>query len=216
MDGATGCRWTSPSFPDALPIPTPAEAAGADAIVAQGSEAGGHRGAFDAAAAERQSVGIFALVPRLADKLSVPIIATGGIGDARGIAAALTLGASAVQIGTAFLRCPEAGTNPAWANAPTNWSRKQQCRRGRSPDASAARSRPIMYAPPLLPAPPPPAPYPIQRGLTAAMRNTGGKSRDVHRMQAWAGQAAALARSEPAGELVLRLWQEAEALLPDG
>jgi nitronate monooxygenase len=73
-----------------------------------------------------------------------------------------------------------------------------------------------MYAPPLLPAPPPPAPYPIQRGLTAAMRNTGGKSRDVHRMQAWAGQAAALARSEPAGELVLRLWQEAEALLPDG
>jgi nitronate monooxygenase len=57
-------------------------------------------------------------------------------------------------------------------------------------------------------------PYPVQRGLTAAMREAGAKARDVQRMQAWAGQAAAFARAEPAAELVRRLWQEAEALLP--
>lgn len=57
-------------------------------------------------------------------------------------------------------------------------------------------------------------PYPVQRGLTAAMREAGAKARDVQRMQAWAGQAAAFTRAEPAAELVRRLWQEAEALLP--
>ena len=191
-----------------------AERAGADAIVAQGSEAGGHRGAFDADAADRQGIGLFALLPRLADRLSVPIIATGGIGDARGIAAALTLGASAVQIGTALLRTPEAKTHRAWADAlidlepestmPTRW---MSGRLGRAVATSFVQATAAPDAPP-------PAPYPVQRGLTQAMKEAGARANDPQRMQLWAGQAAALASAEPAGEFVQHLWTAARTLLP--
>ena len=190
-----------------------AEAAGADVIVAQGMEAGGHRGSFEAAEAERRLVGLFALLPAVVDAVKVPVVATGGIGDARGVAAALTLGASAAQVGTAFLRSPEAKIHPAWANAlegvapeDTIVTRVFSGRAGRSLATRYVRAAIAADAPP-------PAPYPIQRGLTAAMRAEGTKAGDRERMQAWAGQAARLARPEPAADIVRRLWEGARTLL---
>jgi nitronate monooxygenase len=177
-------------------------------------EAGGHRGCFDAARAETQQVGLFALLPAVADAVRVPVVATGGIADARGIAAALILGASAVQIGTGFLRCPEAKIPPAWAQAlaatapeGTMLTRAFSGRAGRSIATDYVRAASSPTAPR-------PAPYPVQRGLTAKMRQTAQRTGDVQRMQAWAGQSAAMARAECAGDLVESLWREAQLLLP--
>ena len=190
-----------------------AEAAGADAIIAQGMEAGGHRGAFDAAMAERRLVGTFALLPSIVDAVRVPVIATGGIADARGVAAALALGASAAQIGTGFLRCPEAGISPAWADAlagtapeDTMVSRVFSGRPGRSIATKYALAATAPDAPE-------PAPYPIQRALTAAMRGAATRAGNIDGIQAWAGQASGLARAEPAADLAQKIWDGARALL---
>ena len=188
-----------------------AEEAGADAVVAQGVEAGGHRGTFDPAAAEGTAVGLFALLPRLADHLRVPVVAAGGIADGRGVAAAIALGASAVQVGTALLRTPEAGIAPEWAAALD----------GLAPEATVptraytgrlARAAPTPYVTAWAgPDAPRPAPYPHQRALVARWRRGGADG--VDRVNHWAGQSAALASTDPAGAVVGRMWRDAREIL---
>jgi len=191
-----------------------AQRAGADALIVQGTEAGGHRGAFDNAAAERQGGTLLALLPRIADKIDLPLIATGGIGDGRAIAAVLTLGASAVQIGTALLRSPDAKMPAAYADAlvelepeGTVPTRAFSVRLGRAVLNDYVKAT-------MAPDAPKPAPYPVQRGLATPMRDAAGRAGDAQHMQIWAGQAAAMARAEPAADFVRRVWQDAERLLP--
>jgi len=191
-----------------------AEQAGADAIVAQSLEAGGHRGAFDSTNAEREAVGLISLVPQIADAVAIPVIAAGGIADARGVAAALILGASAVHIGTGFLRTPEAKTHPAYADRlarteahDTVVTRYFSGKPGRAAGIAYVRAAAAPDAPP-------PTPYPVQRGLTRAMRDDAQKTGDADRMQLWAGQSAKLAQARPAGTLVQEIWEEASRLLP--
>ncbi len=189
--------------------------AGADIIVAQGMEAGGHRGSFEPDRPDTAMIGLFALLPAIVDAIGheIPVVATGGIGDGRTMAAALMLGASAVQIGTGLLRTPEAKLAPAWADGIAR-AQPEDTLPTRAFSGRLGRALATGYAHAAAsPDAPQPAPYPVQRGLTAAMRDAGTKAGDLDRMQAWAGQAARLASTEPAADYVQRIWQEARALL---
>lgn len=191
-----------------------AAAAGADVLVAQGAEAGGHRGCFDAAQGRDAAVGLFSLLPQVCDATPLPVVASGGIADARGVAAALLLGASAVQVGTALLAAPESGVASAWAAAlpgtPAEGTRLTRAFSGRWGRALAT---PYVRAA-AAPEAPQAAPYPVQRGLTANMRKAAEQAGDLSRMQAWAGQSAALCRpGEPAALWLQRTWAQTLALL---
>lgn len=190
-----------------------AESAGADVLIAQGMEAGGHRGAFDAADAEQNTIGLFSLLPAVVDAVQIPVVATGGIADARTVAAALLMGAVAVQLGTALLRTPEAAIAAAWADAigaarpeHTVATRAFSGRLGRSVNTAYVKAASSTSAPPALA-------YPLQRSLTAAMRAQATRDNDIDRIQAWAGQSAAMAQARPATDLLSDIWRQARGLL---
>ena len=208
---SAGIRW----FANATTVTEAiaAEEAGADAVVAQGMEAGGHRGTFAAAEAERTMIGLFSLLPAIVDAVRIPVVATGGIADERAVAAAMLLGATAVQIGTGFLRCPEARLPGAWADA-IGTTLPEQTIVTRAFSGRAGRSIATRYATvAAAPDAPKPAPYPVQRGLTQAMRDRGTSTNDIDRIQAWAGQSAARARPIPAHQIVTHIWDSACSLL---
>src|SRR5919197_1400260 len=147
------------------------EQAGVDAVVTQGSEAGGHRSTF-ATAFETGMVGTLALVPQVVDAVTVPVIASGGIMDGRGIAAALALGASAVQMGTAFLTCEEAGVPDCYKKAILR-AREHETRLTRAFSGRPARGivNRFMREVDRADAPEAILPYPLQNALTRSLRN---------------------------------------------
>ena len=179
------------------------EAEGADVIITQGSEVGGHRGTFSGVDIAMQP-GLFALLPQVTAAVSVPVIAAGGIAKGEGIAAALMLGASAVQLGTAFLRCSEA--NVADAHRAALAAAKDSS----TVVTDVVSGKPARYLRNTLIealSDKKPLPFPAQLRLTAPLAKTG----DPQLMALYAGQAAALTVDKPAGKLVQKLAEDTEA-----
>jgi nitronate monooxygenase len=184
---------------------------GVDAIIAQGAEAGGHRGMFmtDDVAAQ---VGTFALVPQIVDAVDLPVIAAGGIADGRGIAAAFALGATGVQIGTAFLHTPEARISPmhraALGSAREEDSVLTNVFTGRP--ARGLRNRFVRELGPISPDAPG---FPQAANFVTPLRAKAEAAGSADFSPLWTGQAGPLGRTMPAGALTLALAEEALARL---
>jgi nitronate monooxygenase len=184
---------------------------GCDAIIAQGIEAGGHRGMFLETNIETQ-LGLFALLPQVKDAISVPVIATGGIADARGVVAALALGASGVQLGTAYLFCPEAKVSPLYRRALEEAADKgtglTNLFSGRP--ARGILNRYLEESGPMSDAVPD---FPYAATLVAPLRAASERAGSLDYMQLWAGQAAGLGKSMPADQFTRKLAAEVLELL---
>ncbi|WP_206950761.1 NAD(P)H-dependent flavin oxidoreductase [Trinickia acidisoli] len=171
--------------------------AGADAVCAQGAEAGGHRGTF-IDADKNPLVGTMALVPQLVDALRIPVLAAGGIMDGRGIAAALALGAQAAQLGTAFLPCAESAIAQDWrkrlaassdtATSVTRAITGRYARGIRNTLMDRLEAEPARVAP-----------YPVQNALTQELRQAAARADRGDYLSLWAGQGAPLLRGRRPG-----------------
>lgn len=187
---------------------------GADAIIAQGYEAGGHRGIFLTEDIANQP-GLFALLPQVADAVDVPVIAAGGIADARGIVAAFALGASAVQLGTAYLFTPEATITPmhraALKAAKDDGTALTNLFTGRP--ARGLMNRIMREAGPVSVEAPA---FPTAGGALMPLKAKAEAAGSADFSSLWSGQAAALGREMGAGELTRALWNETLERLRQG
>jgi nitronate monooxygenase len=178
------------------------ERAGVDAVCAQGFEAGGHHGSFGQPV-EFSQIGTLALVPQVVDAVGVPVIAAGGIGDGRGVAAVLALGAAAAQVGSAFLRADEAGIPAAFRSVlATPAARRTSITTTFSGRTARGVHNAFMDA---MAAVDEIAPYPYQHWLTRDIRNAAAAQGRAEYLSLWAGQAVGLARPLPAAAIVAAL-----------
>jgi nitronate monooxygenase len=184
---------------------------GVDMVVAQGSEAGGHRGTF-LGDFQDALIGTMALVPQMVDALSIPVIASGGIMDGRGLAAALVLGAGGVQMGTAFLACEESGAHPEFKRAILEAS-EDATSVTRAFSGRAARGLKNRFLIEMGPYEEELPPFPVQNTLTKDVRAAAQRQDRPEFMSLWAGQAARLARPISAAEIVEDVAKGAERAL---
>lgn len=186
--------------------------AGVDAICAQTAEAGAHRGTFSDVGFTRALVGGMALIPQMADAVPAPVIASGGIMDGRGIAAALVLGAAGVQLGTAFLRTPESGASAAYREALAH-AREDATMITRAFSGRPARGLVNRFIEAMAPVEDELPPFPVQNALTRTIRTAAAHAGDQEALSLWAGQGVPMSRNLPAADLVRQLMQETEAAL---
>jgi nitronate monooxygenase len=204
------------------------ERAGVDLVVAQGSEAGGHRGTFgdplDLRVFDTAMIGTLALVPQIVDAVRIPVIASGGIMDGRGVAAALVLGAVGAQLGTAFLTCDEAGVPDVYKQAllaahedetrltrafsgrpargiVNRFMREVEGSQWRAPGEAEMTQQPDIL------------PFPLQNALTRPMRTAAARQGRAEFLSLWAGQGVRMARRMKAADLVMLLMEEADAAI---
>ncbi|PLS08456.1 NAD(P)H-dependent flavin oxidoreductase [Neobacillus cucumis] len=180
-----------------------AESEGADIIIAQGSDAGGHRGTFDIDKnTHGADIGTFSLVPQVVDAVSVPVVAAGGIMDCRGLAAALALGAQGVQMGTAFLTTIESGAHAVYKQALIN-STEESTVITKVFSGRPARGIKNAFIQAYQDSNLPPADFPTQNTLTSDIRKEAALQNNSEYMSLWAGQATRLLQNEiTAGKLI--------------